>query len=119
MEYDRREPIKGVSGWESTAVTKLTVKQLMEREGAFDQLTQKLGVIPNEVHEKAAALAAAEPQMRGPTALVQPPHMRGPVAPMPVDKSEMASEDEAHATVEPVEPEADEPGGFLRRLFGR
>ncbi|MEL6915249.1 MAG: hypothetical protein AAFP13_12195 [Pseudomonadota bacterium] len=125
MEYDRREPIKGVSGWESTAVTKLSVHQLLAREGAFEALTQRLGLVPpKEVHAEAAA-AAAEQAQENP--LRQPPHMRGPVnvALPEMNETIVASdegfgiaEEQAQDSAEPDGAEAPAPRSFLRRIFG-
>ena len=112
MEYDRREPLQGVSGWESTAVTKMSVKQLLAREGSFEALTQKLGMIPKEVHQRAAAKAAADAEA---SPLKQPPHMQGKLPSKRKEDKVQALKAEALPPVE--EAHAEEPRSLFQKIL--
>ncbi|MEM8591633.1 MAG: hypothetical protein AAGF13_03815 [Pseudomonadota bacterium] len=130
MAYDRLDPIEGESGWESTLVTKMSVKQLMEREGAFQDLTLRAQKIPTQFARKEPEAPVAPEEVVAASPLRQPPHMLGPVAVTVPGKPKQAPVDQiAHAQTRAPEevtqkPEAapqvsESSRSFISKLFGR
>ncbi|MEM1375385.1 MAG: hypothetical protein AAGF78_13490 [Pseudomonadota bacterium] len=125
MEYDRLSPIKGDSARETTFVTKSSVQQLMAREGAFEGLTQRAQQVPQHLLRKMETPTTAPEKIN--TALMQPPHMRGPVAVTVLAQPKAAQPAEPPAAAAPPQeapaaapaPRADEGKPPQKSLFGR
>ncbi|MEM1234762.1 MAG: hypothetical protein AAGH70_11615 [Pseudomonadota bacterium] len=126
MEYDRLSPIKGDSARETTLVTRSSVQQLMAREGAFEGLTQRAQQVPQHLIKKMETPTQAPEKIK--TAVVQPPHMRGPVAVTVLAKPKPALAPEtqpvAAAPAAPVAEsapvaQAEEPQPQPKSFFGR
>ncbi|MEM6277790.1 MAG: hypothetical protein AAF714_12710 [Pseudomonadota bacterium] len=126
MEYDRLSPIKGDSARETTLVTRSSVQQLMAREGAFEGLTQRAQQVPQHLIKKMETPTHAPEKIK--TAVVQPPHMRGPVAvtvlaqpkpnAAPEPRPVVAAPQEPIAEPAPVAQVADpQPKSFFGRFF--
>ncbi|WP_421702678.1 hypothetical protein [Aliiroseovarius sp.] len=129
MEYGRLQPIKGVSGRESTAFTKRTIKELLEEEAAAMVAGEDPTVAPTDLPEEPSsepvrptAPPAADPEKtQSPSALAsswlrQPPHLQDTGQ----DSSSDRPKDYA-PKADAVQPEAapsEKPKSFLRRLIG-
>ncbi|MCH2077111.1 MAG: hypothetical protein MK180_09525 [Rhodobacteraceae bacterium] len=94
----------------------------MAREGAFEGLTIRAQQVPQQLFKKAQPPAEAPAEVKAAPALMQPLHMRGPVAvtvvTAPVEEIEADAPEEAEPfeALAPVE-EKKAPRGLLGRLF--
>lgn len=93
MSYDKLKPLEGVSGYEPTAFTKKTIKELIEEEQramamaeADTSAAEPAEPTPAPAPKPARPLSASLEKTQPPTALSgtylrQPPQMRGAMPP--------------------------------------
>lgn len=116
MPHDRFKTLPGIPGYEDTAVTMKSIKEILEDEGASHLLRRR----EPETNSEQPAEAPRKPGPLQQLALQTPPT----VAPKPQERPKTAPRDafpsiqsaEETYQEEPVRPKT---GGLIPRLFGR